>query len=135
MFQISHIRCIKFQPNTCSSCFKQFFPFLLGREPKNIHNYFINPLPVLVALEILRGILSFTRSFMINTHPLVGCLEKSDRKVKQFRVITQIASLTSSYLLLVDTMCLVLQRDSRFVSPNCHATDIALTEWLGSKSF
>ena len=36
----------------------------------------LNPLPVLVALKILREILSF----MINNHPLVGCLENSDRK-------------------------------------------------------
>ena len=41
----------------------------------------------IVALKILREILSFTRSFMINTLPLVGCLENSDRNVKQFRVI------------------------------------------------
>ena len=46
----------------------------------------LNPLPVLVALKILREILSFTRSFVINTRPLVGCLENFDRKVKQFRV-------------------------------------------------
>ena len=51
-----------------------------------------NPLPVLVALKILRDILSFTRSFMINTRPLVGCLENTDRKVKQFRVISRITS-------------------------------------------
>ena len=35
----------------------------------------LNPLPFLVALKILREILSFTRWFMINTRPLVGCLE------------------------------------------------------------
>ena len=52
----------------------------------------LNPLPVLAALKILREILSFTRTFMINTHPLAGCLENSDRKVKQFRVIPRIAS-------------------------------------------
>ena len=132
---------IKFQPNACSSRFKQFSPFLLGGKPENIHNYFINqlpvliilinPLPVLIALKILL----FTRSFMINTRPLVGCLENSDRKVKRFRVILRIASLTSSCLLFVDTMCLVLQRDSRFLSRNCHTTDVALTERLGLKSF
>ena len=77
----------------------------------------LNPLPVLVALKILREILLFTRSFMINTRPLVGCLENLDRKVKQFRVI-----LYRGYNIL--RMCLVLQRDSRFVSRNCHATDI-----------
>ena len=32
-------------------------------------------------------------------------------------------------------MCLVLQRDSRFVSWNCHTTDIALTDLLGSNGF
>ena len=32
-------------------------------------------------------------------------------------------------------MCLALQRDSRFVSRNCRATDIALTERLGSNGF
>ena len=52
----------------------------------------INPLPVLVACKILRDILSFTRSFMINTRPLVGCLENSDQKIKQFCVIPRIAS-------------------------------------------
>ena len=45
-----------------------------------------------LALKILWEILLFIRSFMINTHPLVGCLENSDRKVKQFRVIPRIAS-------------------------------------------
>ena len=35
----------------------------------------LNPLLVLVALKILQEILSFTDSFMINTHLLVGCLE------------------------------------------------------------
>ena len=56
------------------------------------HCILLNPLPVLVALKILQDILSFTRSFMINTRLLVGCLENSDRKVKQFRVIPRIAS-------------------------------------------
>ena len=31
-------------------------------------------------------------------------------------------------------MCLVLQRDSQFVSLNCHATDIALTKQLDSSA-
>ena len=52
----------------------------------------LNPLPILVALKILREILelSFTSSFMINTRPLVECLENSDRKVKQFRVYREL---------------------------------------------
>ena len=60
----------------------------------------LNPLPVLiilVALKILREILSSTRSLMINTHPLVECLENSSRKVKQFRVIPRIASIRLVY--------------------------------------
>ena len=100
----------------------------------------LNPLPVLVVLKILREILSFTRSFMINTRPLVWCLKNSDRKVKEFRVIPRIASSHLVYCSSIQCpqyirMCLVLQRDSRFVSRNCHATDIALTERLGSNGF
>ena len=83
-----HAANIKFWPNACSSCFKQYFPFLPGGE--NIHIItllnplpvliiLLNPSPVLVALKILRYVLSFTRS--INTRRLVGCLENSDRKI------------------------------------------------------
>ena len=97
----THAANIKVQPNACSSCFKQYFPFLLG--PESIHNYCIKSIPSShyfiksiassrCALKILREILSFTRSFTINTHPLVGSLENSDRKVKQFPVIPRIAS-------------------------------------------
>ena len=39
---------MKFQPNACSSCFKQNFPCLLGGE--NIYNYLIKYLPVLIIL-------------------------------------------------------------------------------------
>ena len=35
----THAANIKFQPNSCFSCFKQYFPFLPGGE--KIHNYFI----------------------------------------------------------------------------------------------
>ena len=103
----THAANLKYQLNVCSSCFKQYFPFLLGGE--NIHNnyYFIksiayfplpvlivllNTIPILVALKILREILLFTRLFMINTCPLIGCLKSSDWKVKEFRLIPQIAS-------------------------------------------
>ena len=75
----------------------------------------LNPLPVLVALKILQDILPFTHSaFMINICPLVGCLEDSDRKVKQFCFIPRIASSSSSQC--PKCMCLVLQHDSQFVS-------------------
>ena len=108
----THAANNKFQPSACSSCFKQYFFLLLGGE--NIHNYSIksklpvltillNPLRVLVALKIPRDILSFTRSFMINTRPPVRCLGNSDRKVKQFRVISRIAS-SRLVLLFFDTM-------------------------------
>ena len=61
-------------------------------NPLSVLIILLNLLQVLVALKILRDILSFTLSFMINTRPLVGCLENSDQKVKQFRVIPRIAS-------------------------------------------
>ena len=89
---------IKFQPKACSSCFKQYFPFLL---PNPNLNPLLNPLPVLVALKILQEKLSLTHSLMINTHPLVRCLENSDRKVKQFRVIPRISSSRLVYCSLI----------------------------------
>ena len=103
----------------------------------------LNPLPVLIIItssrcKILLYTISFTRSFMINTRPLVGCLENSDRKVKQFRVIPRIASSHLDYSPSIQCpkwMCLVLQRDSRFVSRklsrNRHCADwTAWLEWL-----
>ena len=134
---------IKSQPKACSSCFKQYFPFLLPNpnpllNPLPVLIILLNSLPVLVALKILQEKLSLTRSLMINTHPLVGCLKNSDRKVKQFRVIPRIASSRLVYCSLIhwpNWMCLVLQRDSRFVSWSCHATDIVRTERLDSNGF
>ena len=95
MLQISHTCSkFKFQPNTCSSCFKQYFPFLL--EGENIHNnitfiksiasshYFIKSIASSHCVEDTLGVTL--------VHPLIGCLENSDRKVKQFCVIPQIAS-------------------------------------------
>ena len=131
------------QTHVLTSCFKQYFPFLLP-NPNPLLNQLpvliivLNPLPVLVALKILQEILLFTRSLMINTHPLVVCLENSDWKVKQFRAIPRIASSRLVYCSSIhwpNWMCLVLQRDSRFVLWNCHATHIALTERLGSNGF
>ena len=69
---VANVTRMLFQANACSSCFKQYFPFLLPNP-----NPLLNSLPVLVALKILREILSFTRSLMINTHPLVGCVSKT----------------------------------------------------------
>ena len=126
----THAANTKFQPNACSSCFKLYFPFLPGGE--NMHNYFIKSIASThyfiksIASSCCvedtsgsRDILSFTRSFMITTRPLVVCLENSDWKVKQFRVRPRIASIRlvySSSIQCPKWMCLVLQRDSRFVS-------------------
>ena len=110
------------------SCFLTLTLLLLNPLPVLI--ILLNTLPVLVALKILREILSFTRLLMINTLPLVGCLENSDQKVKQFPIIPRIASRRLVYCSSIhwpNWMCLVLQRDSRFVSWNCHATHITLT--------
>ena len=99
VLQITHA-CCKHQVSTKRMFYELLetdFPFLLPNSnpllnPLPVLIILLNPLPVLIALKILREILSFTRSLMINTHPLVRCLENSDRKVKQFRVIPRIAS-------------------------------------------
>ena len=61
----------------------RYFPFLL----LTLTLYFIHCQFSLCWMKTLREILSFTRSLIINTHPLVGCLENSDRKVKQYSVL------------------------------------------------
>ena len=63
----------------------------------------LNPLPVLIVLKILREVLLFTRSFMINICPLVGCLENSDGKVNNSDLCYTVDCLKSSCLLFVDT--------------------------------
>ena len=74
--------------NISLSCLEGRIYIITLLNPSPVLIILLNPLPVLVALKILRDILSF----MINTRPLVGCLESSDGKVKQFRVIPWIAS-------------------------------------------
>ena len=121
------------------------FPFPSLPRGENIHNYFIKAIAITryfiksitssgVALKILREILSFTRSLMINTRPLVGCLENLDRKVKQFRVILRI---TSSRL--VYSSSIQFPKSVSGCTPDSylesHATDIVLTERLGSNGF
>ena len=101
------------------SCLKGRIYIITLLNPLLVLIILLNTLPVLVALKILRDILSFTRSLMINTRPLVGCLESSDRKVKQFRVIPRTASsrlVYSSSIQYPKWTCLVLQRDSRTVT-------------------
>ena len=88
--------------NISLSCLEGRIYIITLLNPSPVLIILLKPLPVLVALKILRDILSFTLSFMINTRLLIGCLESSDRKVKQFRVIPRIASsllvYSSSYL-------------------------------------
>ena len=124
--------------NISLSCLEGRIYIITLLNPFPVFIILLNLLPVLVALKILREILSFTRSLMINTHPLEGCLENSDRKVKQFCVIPRIASNRLVYCSSIhwpNWMGLVLQWDSRFVSRNCHATHIALTVQFGSNGF
>ena len=82
--------------NVSLSCLEGRIYIITLLNPLPVLIILLNPLSVLVTLKILREIgkysRRFTRSLMINTHPLVGCLENTDRKVKQFRVIPQIAS-------------------------------------------
>ena len=130
MLQISHTCCkhsfnqthvLVASTNISLSCLEGRIYIITFLNISPVLIILLNPLPwsVLVALKILRDIHSFTRSFMINTRPLVGCLESSDRKVKQFRVIPRIA-IASSLLVYSSSYlkwtCLVLQRDSRVVT-------------------
>ena len=89
----------------------------------------LNPLPVLVVLKILREIVLFTRLLVINIRQLIRCLENSDPKSKTILCLPWNASRRLLYC------AVVLQRDSRFVSRNCRATLIALTERPGSNGF
>ena len=124
------------------SCLEGRIYIIIFLSPLPVLIILLNPLPVLFALKILREILSFTRSFMLNTHPLVGCLENSDRNSETIPCYTS-DCVKSSCLLFVNAIHWpnlnvsgsILQRDSRFVLRNCHATDIVLTERLGSNGF
>ena len=105
--------------NISLSCLEGRIYIITLLNPSPVLIILLNPLPVLVALKILQDILSFTRSFMVNSRPLVRCLENSDEKVKQFRVIPRIASSRLAYSSSIQCpkwMCLVLQRNSRSVS-------------------
>ena len=123
----------------CSSCFKQYFPFLLGGE--NIHNYLIKSIA-----STHYFVKSITSSCCVEdtprytlVHTLIhdkyspACWVSRKLRPKSKTIPCYTADcFKSSCLQFVDTMCLVLQHDSRFVSRNSHATDIALTERLGS---
>ena len=85
----------------------------------------LNPLPVVIIL---------TRAFVINTHPLVGCLENSDRKVKQFHVypgLLQVVLFTVCWYNVLHIYANV--SGSAMWLRDCHAAHITLTEWIGLK--
>ena len=122
MLHISHTCCkhsfnqthvLVASNNISLSCLEGRIYIITLLNPSPVLIILLNLLPVLVALKILRDILSFTFSFMINTRTLVGCLESSDRKVKQFRVrgLLQVCLFT----VRPKWTCLVLQRDTRTV--------------------
>ena len=85
-------------------------------------------------MKILRDILSFTRSFMINTRSLVGILENWDRKVIKTIPCYTADCFKSSCLQLLSE-CVWCNVTPDLYRHNCHATDIALTERLGSNGF
>ena len=99
------------------SCLEGRIYIITLLNPLPVHIILLNSMPVLVALKILRDILSFTRSFMVNT-PARWVSRKLRPKSKAIPCHT--------------SDCF---KSSRFVSRNCHATYIALTERLGSNGF
>ena len=93
----------------------------------------LNPLPVLVALKILRDILSF----MINTPRLLvvskAPTEKENNSVL-YRGLLHVCLFTvRRYNVLSECVWFSVTPD--LYRENCHATDIALTERLGSNGF
>ena len=127
--------------STSLSCLEGRIYIITLLNPLPVLIILLNSYPVLVALKILREILSFTRSFMIhnvNTHSLVGCLENSDQKVKQFRVIPQIASSRLVYCLAIHWLNLNVSGSATRLliciaklSRNRHcANQVAWLEWL-----
>ena len=113
MLQITHACCttssfnqthVLVASNSISlSCLEGRIYIIILLSPLPVLIILLNPLPVLVALKILRELLSFTRSFMINTHPLVGCLENSDRKSETIPCYTS-DCFKSSCLLFVNAI-------------------------------
>ena len=148
----THAAKIKFQQNACSSCIKQYFTFLLGGE--NRHSYFIKS--IASSHYFFNTITSSSCSRCVEdtpgytlVHTLVhdkyspaGWVSRNLRPKCKLNNSVLYPGLLQVVLFTVRRynvpyiwMCLVLQRDSRFVSRNYHATDIALTERLGQNSF
>ena len=125
VLQISHTCCkhsfnqthvLVASNNISLSCLEGSICIITLLNPSPVLIIFLNPSPVLVALKILRDILSFTLSFMINTRPLVGCLESSDRKVKINSVLYRGLLQVCMFTVRPKWMCLVLQQESRTVT-------------------
>ena len=96
VLQISHA-CCKHQVSTkrmfYCSCFKQYYPFLLPNpnpllNPLPVLIILLNPLPVLVVLNEDTPGNTLVHTLVDNKYsPTLGCLENSDRKVKQYSVL------------------------------------------------
>ena len=141
----THAANIKFQPNACPICFKRYFPFLFGGE--NIHNYFSKS--IARSRYFVKSIVSFRCVEDTPGDTLVHALvrdkysparwvsRKLGPKSKTIPCYTA-DCFKSSCLLFVVPMSLFecvwfWNVTPDFVSRNCHATDIALTErpaWL-----
>ena len=89
-------------------------------------HYFIKSITSSRCVEDTKDILSFTRSFMINTRSLVGCLENSDRKVIKTIPCYTSDCFKSSCLQFYDVLsecCTWLPIVSRKLSRNRHCAD------------
>ena len=129
VLQISHTCCKhQFQPNACSSCFNQYFPFLPGGE--NMHNYFIK------SITSSRCIEDTPRYTLVHTlvhdkySPACWVSRKLRPKSKTIPCYTA-DCFKSACLKFV--LFKVNASGSATRLPNCHATDIAPTERLGSR--
>ena len=144
----THAANIKCQPNACSSRFKQYFPFLLSGE--NIHNYFIKSIvsshyQFIKSIASSRCVEDTPGNTLVHTlahdkySPAPWVSRKLRPKSKQFRVIPRIASSRLVNCSSIHWPKLKVSGSATwlpiFVSRNCQATDIALTERLDSNGF
>ena len=136
----THAANIKFQPNSCFSCFKQYFPFLPGGE--NIHNYFIKSIAsthyFIKSITSSRCVQDTPRYTLVHTlvhdkySPACWVSRKFRPKSKTIPCYTA-DCFKSACLQFVLFKANVSGSATRL--PNCHATDIAPTERLGSNDF
>ena len=125
----THAANIKFQRNACSSCFKQYFPSLLGRE--NIHNYFIKSMAsshyFIKSIARSRCVEDTPRNTHVHTlvyvkySPVRWVFRKlRPKSIKQFRVIPRIASSRLVYCSSIHCPNLNVSGSATWL-PNCIA--------------